>query len=202
MDNMGKGKAWSVEELEFLESSWGIFKVATIAKKLNRTETAIIIKSKRLGLGASKEAQGLLTANQLAKALHVDIHTVTDYWIVKHGLPAKRKVVRSVQKMWLISISDFWKWAKVHQDKFDSRKFEELSFGVEPDWMKDKRKKDTYLPTKRNMKWTPQEDKRLIELLKQNNLNYKEIGQILGRSRVAIQKRLARIGWDNQSEVI
>jgi hypothetical protein len=47
-------KIWSHEEIDFLEEHIGKMKILTIAKKLNRTETGVLLKMKRLGIGTQK----------------------------------------------------------------------------------------------------------------------------------------------------
>lgn len=197
---MGPRSHWTNEEIAYLEENWGKYRVAVIANKLNRTVKAVILKAKRLSLGPSKYHQGELTASQLAQALGVDIHTITDYWIPKCGLKAKRKITRSKQRFCLIDINDFWIWAKDNQDKFDSRRFEPLTLGIEPEWMKLKRKRDLKLPARRLQKWTQEEDNKARYLYKSGK-NYAEIGKIIGRSRAAVQRRLSRIGiWEEKKQ--
>jgi hypothetical protein len=190
---MGKGLAWMQEEINFLEENWGKRKVSTLSKQLNRSENGIVLKAKRLGLGPSKENQGLLNANQLAVALGVDRHAITDYWIEKCGLRAVRKVTKELFKFWSINIDDFWKWAKDNQDKFDTRRFEQLLLGPEPAWMKDKRRLDRSLPVRRFQKWTAKEDERLRTLFKCGLYTYKQIGELMGRSNESVERRASRI---------
>lgn len=96
-------RRWTKEEIEFLEEKWSYTSVSAIAKKLNRTETAVIIKAKRLKLGSAYTSGEYINANQIAKLLKIDRHTVTDYWIAKCGLKAKKKVMRKKFGMWLIN---------------------------------------------------------------------------------------------------
>lgn len=197
---MGKNRSWFDCETEYLEDNWGKLSVGTIAKKLGKSENAVILKAKRIGLGPSISAQGKLNANQLADAIGVDIHAIIDYWIPKYGLRAVRKVTRLVNKFWLIDIKDFWKWAEKNQDKFDSRRFEPLSLGPEPKWMKEKRKADMSLPVRRFQKWTVKEDEKLRAMFKSGLYNRNQIGEHLGRSGIAVQRRLTRIDvWQCKS---
>lgn len=41
---MGRGKNWTKAEETYLEDAWGVVSPKTIAKNLNRSETAIIVK--------------------------------------------------------------------------------------------------------------------------------------------------------------
>ena len=62
---MGAGKAWSEEDLLYLESSWGKTKISTIAKKLGRTETAVKAKAFKLGLSSMLDNKDFLIAKGL-----------------------------------------------------------------------------------------------------------------------------------------
>lgn len=188
---------WTEQELEFLETYWGHYTLPAIAKYLGRTETAVLLKAKRLGLGPTKFHPELLTACELSAILGVDIHTVTDYWISKCGLKARRKATRKVYRFYRIKINNFWGWAERNQDKFDSRRFKAGSLGKEPGWMELKRQRDKHLPARRLQKWTPEEDRRLIALFRAGNRTHAQIGEVLGRSAAAVEHRLPRIGREN-----
>lgn len=81
-----------------MSANWGLKTVPGIAKCLNRTENAVELKAKKLGLGGASTADEYMTANQVAKMMGVDIHVVIDHWIAKCGLQAKKRVVRTSKK--------------------------------------------------------------------------------------------------------
>lgn len=189
---MPKGRKWTSEEIEYLHESWGLKPVPSIAKYLNRTEIAVTTKAKRIGLGAASTADEFITARQASNLLGVDVHAVTDYWIPKCGLKARKRVVRISRKMTMIKFSDLVEWLKNNQDKWDSRRVELYALGMEEDWLKEKRKADMKLPIRRNYKWTKQEDMIAIHMHKAG-YTYKQIGDRLGRSKVAVKKRLSRL---------
>lgn len=191
-----KEARWTQEEVDFLENYWGNYTISALAKRLGRTENAILIKAKRIGLGPTKFSTDYMTARELADILGVDVHAITHYWIPKCGLKARRRATRKDYKFWRIRIEDFWAWAEYNQDKFDSRRFKKGDLGKEPAWMELKRKRDQLLPARQYQKWTPDEDRRLINLFKAGK-SYKEIGRLLGRSASAVGHRLGRIGWKN-----
>ena len=67
----------------------------------------------------------------------------------------------------------------------------------EPEWLRKKRELDQarYLVRR----WTPEEDEKLRKLLKNPELSYREIGQLLGKSENAVAHRIARIDvWGNE----
>lgn len=183
---------WSNEEIELLQERWGYSTVFAIAKMLGRTENAVIVKSKRLRLGAPSAAGEHLTANQASILLGVDNHTIYNYWVPKCGLKARFRVMRKEKRMLMIKLSDLVKWLEKNQDKWDSRRVALFALGTEPDWLKEKRKRDLKLPIRRHYKWTSLEDSRAIMLFKAG-YNYKQIGERLGRSRQSVARRLSRL---------
>lgn len=192
---------WTKKETHYLQENWGKLRVTKIAASLNRTETAVVTKASKLKLGPSAQAQGLLTATDLANIMGVELHTVTDYWIRKCDLKAVKKKTLKSKLCWQIDIRDWWKWAKKNQDKFDSRRIELLALGAEPPWMKAKRQHDiVHLPKNRFKNWTATDDARLNHLLTTTDLNYKQIGKKLGRSELAIAHRIGRLNNKNKKE--
>ena len=53
---MGLSRNWTKEEEEYLCEKWGTLSVQTIAKNLNRSENAVVVRKCRLGLGAFLES--------------------------------------------------------------------------------------------------------------------------------------------------
>ncbi|MFQ9673053.1 MAG: hypothetical protein ACLRZT_06830, partial [Clostridium paraputrificum] len=53
----------------YLEDKWGNLSVSYIAKKLNRTERAVMVKAQKMKLGGFVQAGEFLTLCQLIKAL-------------------------------------------------------------------------------------------------------------------------------------
>lgn len=191
-----KAPCWTAKEEEALAELWGTKAVHLIARALNRTEVAIVLKAKKMGLGSSRNAFGRLTANQLVNILGVDVKTVTERWISRYGLKCYYKTTRSRRKFHLIELDDFWKWAEKNQDKFDGRRMEPGVIGKEPARMAEKRKTDYRRPIRRPRKWTPEEDAVLRQMFKQG-VTYRKIAERLGRSEKSVGHRLTRITvWD------
>jgi len=186
-----KKQYWSESEKELLSELWGQKSVMDIARRLGRTETAILIKASRMRLGPTKSAQGKMTANELAKALGINNNKNIYRWIQKHGLKCKHKVTRIKAKYYLIEIDEFWKWGEKNQYRFDSHKFEPMILGKEPDWMTEKRKSN---PTRSwPGRWTAKEDDMLREMFKTCNYTYQQIAGRMGRTKNAVGNRLRKI---------
>ena len=187
-----KGPDWTEEEIELMEDLWGTYTIPQIAKRLNRSVQAVKVKSSRLGLGRYVNSSQYLTANQVANLMHVDIHAVTDVWIPA-GLPFKWKAPLGGRKFRHIKHSDLLTWLKDNPDRWDSRRVELFALGSEPDWLKEKRKADTNLPVRRALKWTPEEDAKLVSMFRRGGKTYAEMGAELGRSADAVERRVARL---------
>lgn len=185
---------WTPEEDELLEELWGSSTPQLIAKRLGRTTGAVIQRVKKKQLGAFTDVGVYINRNQAAQMVGVDYKVLVRNWEVNHGLCFKKKKVRSDMKsQYLIQLEDFIKWLKNHQDLWDSRRMEPYALGYEPDWLAEKRKRDSEQTTKlRGTKYTPEEDGLIIMYLKQNKTQ-KEIGELINRSEASVCSRIMRL---------
>ena len=183
---------WSKEEEEFLCENWGYLNIKTIAKKLNRSENAIISRKNKLRLGAFLENGEYVTFYLLMSTIIGGKNPSYQMQrLERDGFPIKHKTVK--KKKWkVVYIKDFWKWAEEHQSKFDFKDFEENSLGPEPKWAKEKRINDRS-KTKKLTPWTPEEDKRLIELLRKFKYTRKELSDMLNRTEGGIDRRILEL---------
>lgn len=83
------GRAWSQEELIRLEELTEKYPLATVARKLNRSENAVFLKRQRTGIGGFMANTDMLTRNTLSRILGVENRTI-QYW--------ERKGLKSVRK--------------------------------------------------------------------------------------------------------
>lgn len=188
-----KSPPWTAEEIERMQELWGVKTIPQIAKILGRSEYAVQAKSNRVGLGAFKDSSEYMPSLQVAKTLGVDVHAVTHCWIPKCGLKCRMIAPRGGKKFTYIRISHLLDWLRDNQDKWDSRRVEIHAFGLEPDWLKEKRKADMEIPERKFQKWTPQEDAILIDMFKSGRYTYQEIGDRLGRSMASVEHRAHRL---------
>jgi predicted DNA-binding transcriptional regulator AlpA len=77
---------WSANEESRLRQWWGRAPVGDIAQKLGRTETAVIVRAKRIGLRTLVNHPDALAEWQIAPMLGVDRKTVWG-WMLKGILP-------------------------------------------------------------------------------------------------------------------
>lgn len=186
-----RGKHWTKEDKEYLEENWGLVYVEYIANKLNRDVTAVLAMAESMNLGGCYVAGGFLNANTVAKIFGISNKTVSNYWIKKCGLVArKRRLIK--QYMWFIDIEDLTEWLKNNQDKWDSRRVELFALGQEPEWLKEKRKADMKEPINKRKPWTSIEKQRVTNYFNQGK-SKKEIASILGRTEHAIQRQISKL---------
>lgn len=185
-------REWKTEEVNYLQDTVGMYKLTTIAQKLNRSFDSVTMKMNRLGLSNTKMQTGLITLGELAKHLKVDRNIVA-WWAQKHNLPSIQKVTRRSKKYYLIDPADFWKWAKKNKDKVQFSDIDPFTILPEPDWVAEERKKDNQTSKKRSYRtWTTIEDQKLLEL-RESGYTFKKIGERLNRSINSVEHRYKRI---------
>lgn len=196
-------KNWTREEMNYLTYQWGIASVKQVAKYLNRTPVAIMVKSKRMHLG-SPYWKTKFTSHKLSHLLGIDQHTITDYWIPKCGLKCIRRLMRTRKKLflYLIDYDDLMEWLEKNQDKWDSRRFKRFALKLEPEWLRQKRILDSYEPKRKMQKWTRLEDLQLLNLFYKKGKTIKEISRIMERSHAGVEHRLMRIRPYRKQELI
>ncbi|WP_313803462.1 helix-turn-helix domain-containing protein [Cytobacillus sp.] len=185
-------KVWSDDELLFLEDNIGMYKVSTIAQKLERSYESVRVKMTRLKISNTRQHTGLVTIGELAAILKVDRATVRA-WTKKHGLPFSQKITRQSRKFYFIDPSEFWNWAAFHKEKIQFSNIDPQTLLPEPEWVAEERAKDQYITKKKTYQtWTTKEDDKLLALRSQG-YKFKEIGMLMNRSAISVERRHKKI---------
>lgn len=189
---------WTEEELSYIERYFGLYPLKTLSKKLNRSESAIKGKCAKLGLTSALNNTGLLSTNDLAKALGFNRKTIWNF-IKYKGLPAKKQVVLKNGEFWRIKIEDFWNWLEENKDLVDLSKLEKNIFGIEPEWVDEKRRNDIRSRNRHNKVWSNFE----IDYLKANYKikSYKEIAEFLNRTHTSVQVKAQKLNLTKLIEI-
>lgn len=194
---MSTKRNWSPEEVEYIRTKWGRCAVATIAKRLGRSELAISKKAYKLRLGPQIDADGMLSMRALMTALGycdaTDNYTGAMRKWIAEGLPVAYKP-RGKMTCYRIRLDSFWRWAGQHRNKLNFARFEEGALGEEPDWVRDKRSRDAGMPKNHGCAWTSYEDALLKTLLAQQSHTMRELAQIFQRTEVSIANRIEWLG--------
>lgn len=184
-------KEWTKDEVDYLQDKWGVISIKGIAKHLDRNVSSVKQKAQKIGLGDPRMNFEGITVCQLAKALGRE-YSIIKGWINRYSMPAKRKIFCQESRVLTIGYDDFWKWAEGHKELLNLAKMEENMIGPEPPWVKVKRKADKARSqrTWQSTAWEPEEDQRLLQLVKQSNATYPELAKLLNRSESSIRRRL------------
>ncbi|MCM1039834.1 MAG: hypothetical protein NC434_10970 [Ruminococcus sp.] len=138
---MGK-KTWTSEQIDKLCDLWGTKSYKSISRIVGHTETATRLKAKRIGLGEFKNASDYICAREISRIMGVDVHTITDYWIKKLGLPCKRIEGSGRTLYVMVRHDELVTFLKNNQSIFDSRRIKPYGLGCEPEWLHQKRLRD------------------------------------------------------------
>lgn len=194
---MGRARNWTQEEKDLLAELWGTISIGAIAKRLGRSENAIVVRSQRLGLGAHLAASDMISLNELMKCFG---YVTTYSHLVKRWTDAGMKIHRQKVKnnsFRMVDIDEFWEFAEQNRHLFDFSRLEENILGSEPEWVKAKRAEDfkRARAVKPNCtKWTEAEDRELLRLLRAYRYTVLEIAAKLNRTEGGVVKRIQDLG--------
>lgn len=192
---------WTPQEERFVREAFGHQTLAAMAQHLGRTETAVKLKAKRLGL--RHRQRRALTPSQIGRIMRICPKTVK-WWIRRKWLKARVAPTNELT-IHLVEIEDLVACLKAHPDRWDARrcpdlhvqlgltrKHGEAAMGDRPLWLKEKLAADNR--RKRRCKpWTPDEDRHLARLVRRG-IGYRQTASILGRTYAAIDHRVSRLG--------
>jgi len=187
-------KPWAHDEEERLCELWGGYGgIPRIAKTMGRSESAIKIRARKLKLGPYRNGGTLVSLLQVAKVIvgSENVAYSMKQW-EEHGLPIHKTRVQS--NTWKqVDIDEFWEWAEANKDILDFSRFEEDALGIEPKWVKKKRKVDQRnrtTTTPKKCRWSPQEDALLTALCESGNHTHEELQKIFQRTSSSIRRRI------------
>lgn len=137
-----KNRRWSLEEEEMLSDLWGTKSVEYIANKLNRSCSSIYNRVNFLGLGSaiSNNYDGL-TIPEISCMFNVPSYIILTSWVAL-GLVVTSRKVSAFKVYSYVTIQHLYQFLEMNQNIWDSRCLEKNILGVEPDWLKLKRKND------------------------------------------------------------
>ena len=170
----GNTRFWSKEDEDFLEDYYTDHTITYLAKKLGRTESAIVNKAYQLGLKEKLYHPEAIKISEIAEFFNVSRHEVDTTWCIL-GLPYKTQKISGVASYRYVLIEDLFNFLENNQFLFDGKDLEENILGMEPEWVKQKRKHDyrygfdNYRISLVKKKLL-QEKKYYLEMLKEENM--------------------------------
>jgi len=185
-------RRWTEQEDEYLLKYYGSKSLERISRRLQRSIPALESRLSRLGVYGVRAYTGKIMVYELDKCLQVDVHTIYN-WIRNNRLPYKMTRART-RNFIVIDVLAFWKWAEQNKEFLNFSKIPRHTLIPEPDWVNKQRKYDYYnRPKHENKKWTEEDDARLWYMFYEEGRTQQEIGQLIGRSRYGVQRRLNRL---------
>lgn len=188
-------RAWTEEEDFYLEEKWGTVSIPSMAKRLNRSELAVITRARKMKLGPFLESGEYVALNTFLKAIGYQGGSAYKMksWVKNRGFPLSTKMVNTY-RFKVVYIDKFWEWAEKNRCFLDFSKIPPLILGKEPDWVAEQRKKDAMCcSVQRKDRWTGMEDALLRQGV-QDGMTYVELVAMLGRTSGAILKRCIDLG--------
>lgn len=130
-------KRWTKAEENYLEEHWGNTSLKTIAKNLGRSESAVIVRINRLGLGPGLQNCDRLSWNQFIIALQGSNYgsSYMKKRLIAAGFPVHTQIIRGQNKAryTTVDVEEFWEFAEKNKDLFDFSRLEPYAFGPEPE---------------------------------------------------------------------
>lgn len=197
------GRLWTADDIEQLREGWGCHGgLPKLAEEMGRSVAALKVRATRLGLGPWLDARDHITLCQLIRLLTGNTsarsdtgYSYTRMRLERMGLRIRRK--RVCDSLFLVvDINDFWACAEQHRDELDFSRLEENILGLEPDWVKEKRRQDALNRRRlypKNTPWGPQEDDALRQAIA-SGATYTGLMGMFRRTSGAIRRRVLHLG--------
>lgn len=202
---MGQKPNWTAEEKAYLEKAWGNTSMQQMCRTLGRSENAVKLMVKRLGLmAASLSSDKYITLNQCIVALYGGRASGSAYQpelFERRGLKIYMRPMPKM-KMRCVKMDEFWEWLRINSDLFDVSRLERGELGPEPEWLQELRRiheRKNTLMKPNETKWQPYEDSRLRHLAARGTLTVQEIARDMGRSEGAVVRRISTLGIERKT---
>lgn len=185
-------KPWSNKEIKQFKEDWhdSTLSYNALAKKYNRSKTALQTEATRLKLGARLYDDSYITIPDICEEMQVSKDRV--YTWIRNGLKTKKSKVKPYK--YLIDTKDLLDFLEKHPTYYDASKISGYLFSVEPNWLKQKRQNDsgTFI-RKMGIKYSDEELHQIIYLFKHGDSN-EQIAEKVKRTPFAIEKVLGDLG--------
>lgn len=136
-------KYWTKEEEEYLRNEWNEHSNAYLSSVLKRSVSSIVNKAHVLKLREKELHLDALKFEEISEIFNVRRNDVEIIWVIL-GLPYKTQKISKNYSYKYVLIDDLFAFLENNQFLYDGKDFEENILGVEPEWVKIKRKHDYF----------------------------------------------------------
>lgn len=190
------GRKWSAEDRDFLRRNWGKVPLRYLSQRLHRRPSAVAEMAYKMKLDSvyqSSEDVGLM---DFVRGTGISRDRILKNLVPKWGFPIKRIRNGTKQVYYYVDFEAILPWMEAHQDLYDASKITEGYF-VEPDWLKEKRRRDIADPSYlngnvRRRAWREQDVARLKYLAKKG-LTPRQIAEQIDRTPGAVIDKMWKI---------
>lgn len=189
---MAKGRHWTKEEEEQFKEEWCSEDVShdTLVRRHNRTWHALQEKAFSMGLGSRPQNTSYVTVMDICQEMNVSSDRV--YAWIKLGLNVHKS--NDKRTKYLIDTDELLVFLEHNQHLFDASEVSQFLFIQEPEWLKNKRRKDGSIDiSNKGTEWSFQDDKILVSLY-EKGYSVEKLAQIFKRSEIAIITHLNILG--------
>lgn len=186
-------REWTLEELVYLRENWGKEKIEILAKHLRRNKSAIRQRALQLGLGSAVKTDiELILVSDICEILDIPRDRVMNTF-VNHGLFLRKKWISNKKFYYYVLYDDFITYLKNNQDTWDSRNLELYALGIEEEWLKEKRRRDTKDDLQWHKEWTKDEIQKAVDIFNYKK-SYQAVAEELNRPLGAVKRVLRENG--------
>ena len=185
-------RKWPDEEETFFKESWGSMPIENLAKKMKRTVFSFKVKATRMKLGSMLlNNSDKLFISDIVDLLNVSHDRIYSTW-KKLGLNVKLLKLTKKASYMYVTLEDLIDFLEKNQSEWDSRHLEVHILGLEPEWLKEKRKLDFLMPIKEYSEYGDDEIAKAKDLLHIGK-DYVYIGAVLNRTPKAVAAKLREL---------
>ena len=187
-------RKWTYEEECKLKELWGTKRIEIIAKELKRTVFSLKVRAVRMNLGPMLQNNyEVITVSDISDILGVSRDRIVLTW-PKLGLNLQKIKLTKDASYYVVVWEDLMDFLEKNQNEWDSRNVEPYMLATEPDWLVEKRRRDSIEDPIWYRCWTKEElDKAEHYFLK--GMSYEEIGEKLHRKKGAVYDMLYNLGY-------
>lgn len=184
-------RKWTKYDEKELRQKWGKKPIEQIAREMGRSVNSLRVKGIRMKLGALIEADlDIIRISEIEEYVGISRDAIMRFY-QKGMINLEIKMISKKKGIYYVEFDELLKFLENNQHIWDSNNLEPHIFGLEPEWLINKRKKDAQNPPNLYRKWT-KEEKELAKSLLLGGYNHQQIAERLNRSKEAVQYELSK----------
>lgn len=189
------GRPWTAEDRDYLRRYYGRVALVTVARRLHRDEESVVQQAHKMRLGAVYGSSEDIPLADFIRATGISRDRILGTLVPRHGFPLARRCYGLKRKYYFVDFELILPWMRSHQDLFDASRVEDGFFVPEPDWLREKRRRDrddnSYLSWDVRRSYWSEREVATAWMLYGLGRSVEEIAERVGRSPGAVAARLA-----------